>query len=114
MRDQVQRSPLARTGRTAGDMIGAPVAAREGKQGMKMSHGVTLMSPRRPGWKSCCMRLALTGALLVAPCAGAARAQTRSSSTGPWQTYGTENGEWRSYAGGQESLVNCFVIRYLR
>ena len=29
---------------------------------------------------------------------GVARAQT-GSSAGPWQTYGTENGEWRSYAG---------------
>ena len=30
---------------------------------------------------------------------GVARAQTPSSTDGPWQTYGTENGEWRSYAG---------------
>ena len=30
--------------------------------------------------------------------AGAARAQEQTSE-GPWQTYGTENGEWRSYAG---------------
>ena len=66
---------------------------------MKMSQGVTFMSPRRPGWTSRCIRLALSGALLVAPGAGAARAQAQSSTTGPWQTYGTENGEWRSYAG---------------
>ena len=36
---------------------------------------------------------AALAALVLA--AGSARAQ----STGPWQSYGTENGEWRSYAG---------------
>ena len=29
---------------------------------------------------------------------GVVSAQTDSTTT-PWQTYGTENGEWRSYAG---------------
>ena len=41
--------------------------------------------------------LAVVGCVLVLG-ARDAHAQTGSSS-GPWQTYGTENGEWRSYAG---------------
>ena len=43
-------------------------------------------------------RFVLAGSLVVGLSAGNAGAQTGSSS-GPWQTYGTENGEWRSYAG---------------
>ncbi len=43
-------------------------------------------------------RFVLAGCLVVGLSAGNAGAQTGSSS-GPWQTYGTENGEWRSYAG---------------
>ena len=42
--------------------------------------------------------LAPIGFLLVTLGAGAAGAQTPSSG-GPWQSYGTDNGEWRSYAG---------------
>ena len=37
-------------------------------------------------------------AMISAWSTGDARAQP-ASSAGPWQTYGTENGEWRSYAG---------------
>ena len=52
------------------------------------------------GQRTAC-RLALIGALTMSTAlgAGAALAQDQSSSDGPWQTYGTENGEWRSYAG---------------
>ena len=47
-----------------------------------------------------CRRLTLApiGLLLVTLAAGAVHAQTPSSG-GPWQSYGTDNGEWRSYAG---------------
>ena len=41
---------------------------------------------------------ALLGCLLVLLGAGGARAQTEPSN-GPWQRYGTADGEWRSYAG---------------
>ena len=44
-------------------------------------------------------RLGLLVAAISTIGVGAARAQAPSSATGPWQTYGTENGEWRSYAG---------------
>lgn len=46
--------------------------------------------------------LALTGALVAAiltTSVGAPRAQAQSPASGPWQNYGTEDGEWRSYAG---------------
>ncbi len=43
-------------------------------------------------------RLAPIGCLLALLGAGGAGAQTEPSN-GPWQTYGTANGEWRSYAG---------------
>ncbi|MCY4508647.1 MAG: hypothetical protein OXG35_17070, partial [Acidobacteria bacterium] len=42
--------------------------------------------------------LTLLGCLLALPGAGSAGAQTQASD-GPWQSYGTDNGEWRSYAG---------------
>ena len=42
--------------------------------------------------------LTLIGCLLTLLGAGRANAQP-ASTNGPWQTYGTENGEWRSYAG---------------
>ena len=40
----------------------------------------------------------LVGCLLATLAAGVAHAKPETSA-GPWQTYGTENGEWRSYAG---------------
>ena len=44
------------------------------------------------------MRSLLITSLAALTGAGAAFAQERASD-GPWQSYGTENGEWRSYAG---------------
>ena len=41
---------------------------------------------------------ALTSVFVVIMGTGVAVAQ-QSTTDGPWQTYGTENGEWRSYAG---------------
>ena len=36
---------------------------------------------------------------LVALAATSVMSAQEQTSEGPWQTYGTENGEWRSYAG---------------
>ena len=43
-------------------------------------------------------RLLFVGCLVATLAPAGLRAQTAPAS-GPWQTYGTENGEWRSYAG---------------
>ncbi len=56
-------------------------------------HITLIRSAGRVRW-----RLTLLGCLLTLLGAGRANAQP-ASTNGPWQTYGTENGEWRSYAG---------------
>ena len=37
--------------------------------------------------------------VLAASLVGLGATDLHAQSSGPWQTYGTENGEWRSYAG---------------
>ena len=43
---------------------------------------------------TCCTRIGTVAAVLLVWLA-----DVRAQSSGPWQRYGTENGEWRSYAG---------------
>ena len=45
------------------------------------------------------MRHALVTVIVTLACAVAAVHAQQDRSTGPWQTYDTANGEWRSYAG---------------